>query len=134
MSTQKISYAAIGIAVVALIAAVAAAALAMQKPTQTAAGKVTVAFTPAGKKINMSAWDWAPAGKLYVSGGDALVKFKMDGVVAGSGKVRLVDVNTGNVVEGDVGEWIAVKAGTYTVYIRALLTTTETNLTVEAYA
>lgn len=133
MSTQKINYAAIGIAVVALIAAVAAAALAMQKPTTTA-GKVTVAFTPSGNTINMSAWNWAPAGKLYVSGGDALVKFKMDGVVAGSGKVRLVNVNTGDAIEGDVGEWIAVKAGTYNVYIRALLTTTDTSLSVEAYA
>jgi len=134
MSTQKINYAAIGIAVVALIAAVAAAALAMQKPTTTTAGKVNVAFAPAGSTLNLSAWDWAQVGRLYVSGGDALVKFKMDGAVPGSGKVKLVDVNTGNVIEGDVGEWIAVRAGTYAVYIRALLTTNTTTLSVEAYA
>jgi len=129
--SNKLNYVAIGIAVVALIVAVV---VAIQKPTTTSGGKVNVVFTPSGNIINLTSWDWAPAGRIYITGGDALVKFKMDGVVPGSGKVRLVNTNTGDVVEGDIGEWLAVKAGTYTVYIRALMTTTETNLSVEAYA
>jgi len=129
---SKLTYAALGIAIIALV--VAAVAMAT-RPVTTQATTVKVTFTPAGSTLNITGWNWARVGILSVSGGDALVRFYIDGdVVSNTGYVRLINTDTGEMIEGELGNWIAVKSGTYMVYIKALMRSFEGRLRVEAYA
>jgi len=128
--SNKLIYVAIGVAVIALIVAIVAGLRPLQQAPQT---KVT--FTAVGSTLNLTGWDWAKAGVLSVSGGDALVRFYIDGeYVPDSGYVKLINQKTGETVMGKVGEWIAVRSGSYDVYVKALITSREARLRVEAYA
>jgi len=137
----RLTYIAIGLAAVALVVAVVAVAkpapsTAAAPPTSHNATAVKVAFTPVGPTLNLSTWDWARVGVLSVSGGDALVRFALEGeVVSGTAYVKLVDRATGEVAAVEqLGTWVAVRAGTYDVYVRAILTSTTARLRVESYA
>jgi len=130
--SNRLIYVAIGIAVIALIVAIV---VGLRPTTQATTVTVKVTFTPAGPTLNITGWNWAKVGTLSVSGGDALVRFYIDGdVVSNTGYVRLINTGTGELIEGELGNWIAVKSGTYIVYIKALMRSFEGRLRVEAYA
>jgi len=128
---SKLVYVALGIAIIALV--VAAVTMATRPTAQITTAKVT--FTPTSSTLNVTGWNWAKVGTLSVSGGNALVRFYIDGdVVPNTGYVRLINANTGEMVENELGNWILVKNGTYIVYIKAMMRTFEGRLRVEAYA
>jgi len=129
--SNKIVYVAIGIAVIALIVAIVAGF----RPTAQQVAQPKVTFTAVSSTLNLTGWDWAKVGTLQVSGGDALVKFYIDGdYVPDSGYVKLINTNTGETIMGKIGDWLAVRSGTYTVYVKVLLTSENAKLGVEAYA
>jgi len=135
----RLTYVAIGLAVLSLIIAVVAMARpapaatgGATSPTPNVTSAVKATFTPASDVLNLSTWDYTHVGTLQVSGGDALVRITLEGEVV-SGYVKLVNKATGETHVEQLGQWVAVRAGAYDVYVKALMTSTDAQLRVEVY-